>query len=453
LKYSHEDVVKILNDLGYELIDNKYPGARKPIVLKDLEGYLYVTTFSGFNQLIKEGHSPSKFTIHNIYTIKNIKLWCKINNKPYELISEVYINAKDNLNWKCLKEDCGEMFEKNWHDIYSNRGCPFCAGFQVGLSNCLATKFPKIANEWHPTKNGDLTPYDVTCGCDKEIWWQCNRGHEWNVAINTRINTSRINNNSCPYCSRRLPTEDYNLLIIHPIACEEWDYDKNDRRPEEYLPNANQYAFWICRKCGNKWEQIISDRVNRGKTGCPECKVYVATNEYNLLVNNSELCEEWNYDKNNTKPENYTPNSGQYAWWICKDCGNEWETQICSRNGRGNGCPRCAESKGEKRITKFLKQYNIYHIPQKSFNGLVGLGNGLLSYDFYLPKYNLLVEFQGEQHEHFVEWFYESIEDFEKQQEHDRRKKEYAEQNGYNFLEIWYWDSNNIEKILLDNIL
>ena len=72
----------------------------------------------------------------------------------------------------------------------------------------------------------------------------------------------------------------------------------------------------------------------------------------------------------------------------------------------------------------------------------------MLSYDFYLPSHNILYEYQGEQHERYIPGFHKSFEDFERQVEHDRRKKEYAEQNGYNFLEIWYWDFDNIEKIL-----
>ena len=82
------------------------------------------------------------------------------------------------------------------------------------------------------------------------------------------------------------------------------------------------------------------------------------------------------------------------------------------------------------------------------YDGLVGLGNGLLSYDFYIPKLNHLIEYQGEMHERFIRGIHKSIKDFEKQQEHDRRKKEYAQIHNINLLEIWYWDFDRIEKIL-----
>lgn len=135
---------------------------------------------------------------------------------------------------------------------------------------------------------------------------------------------------------------------------------------------------------------------------------------------------------------------------------------------QGCGCPECNKSKGEKECVRIFdfsnfirikqkdydklsdidKKLNKYYIPQKEFDNLVGLGNGLLSYDFYLPNYNLLIEYQGEQHEKYIKGFHKSKKDFEKQVEHDRRKREYAQINNINLLEIWYWDYDNIEEIL-----
>ena len=89
-----------------------------------------------------------------------------------------------------------------------------------------------------------------------------------------------------------------------------------------------------------------------------------------------------------------------------------------------------------------------YYKPQKEYDGLLGLGNGNLSYDFYLPSYNLLIEYQGGQHEKYIKGFHKTKNDFIIQQEHDRRKKQYAEDNNIKLLPIWYWDFDNIEEIL-----
>lgn len=114
-----------------------------------------------------------------------------------------------------------------------------------------------------------------------------------------------------------------------------------------------------------------------------------------------------------------------------------------------HGCPNCMKGKSrcENKIQEMLNDRKIIYEQQKRFNGLRGVKNGKLSYDFFIPKYNLLIEAQGEQHvtpkEHFG-----GEKQFERQQEHDKRKREYAKNNGYKLLEIWYYDYNNIDKIL-----
>ncbi|MFA7157180.1 MAG: zinc-ribbon domain-containing protein [Bacilli bacterium] len=363
-KWSIELVDNYMKSLGYILISNEYKNTSTKLVFKDEDGYLYYQSLSMF---INGGRS--KFDKSNPYTIDNIKLWCKLNNKSFELLEgQKYNGAIKKLNWKCL--NCKETFTMNWNNIYSGQSCGVCAGLQVVLSNCLATKNPELAKEWHPTLNGELTPYNVIPNRNKKVWWKCDEGHEWEAII-----SSRNNGCGCPYCSGRYPTKENNLLII-----------------------------------------------------------------------NSELCKEWNYNKNKKKPENYLPNSNDKVWWKCRECGHEWKSTINNRNN-GTGCPQCNESKGEKRIKEYLSD-NINYIWQKEFDGLIGLGNGLLSYDFYLIDYNILIEYQGLQHEKYKPGFHKSEKDFEYQQEHDRRKKEYAQNNNINLLEIWYWDYDNVEKIL-----
>lgn len=80
-----------------------------------------------------------------------------------------------------------------------------------------------------------------------------------------------------------------------------------------------------------------------------------------------------------------------------------------------------------------------------------GIKNGKLRYDFFIPMYNTLIEFQGKQHYEIVDFSGDvdvSQYNYFRQQEHDQRKREYAESNGYNLLEIPYYDYDNIEEIL-----
>lgn len=97
---------------------------------------------------------------------------------------------------------------------------------------------------------------------------------------------------------------------------------------------------------------------------------------------------------------------------------------------------------------------NIEFIPQKKFDDLKDVR--CLSYDFYLPSYNMLIEYQGEFHDgtvHKINPELQTKENVGNQKKHDDMKKEYAKNNGYNFIEIWYWDFNNIEAILKKELI
>jgi len=99
--------------------------------------------------------------------------------------------------WICSKCGC-EWKAKISNRTILKRGCPCCAGSLVVTGiNDLKTKFPHIAKEWHPTKNGDLSPEQVTSGSNKKVWWQCPLGHEYQATIGHRTTT---NGTGCPIC-------------------------------------------------------------------------------------------------------------------------------------------------------------------------------------------------------------------------------------------------------------
>lgn len=113
------------------------------------------------------------------------------------------------------------------------------------------------------------------------------------------------------------------------------------------------------------------------------------------------------------------------------------------------GCPFCKESKGEKIIYSFLVKNNISFVFQKTFDNLKDISK--LSYDFYLPNYNLLIEYNGIQHYKPIKKF-GGENYFDIQKKHDLLKKEYAEKNNINLLIISYKDIKNISNILKENI-
>ena len=68
--------------------------------------------------------------------------------------------------------------------------------YHIGY-NDLATTNPGLAKEWHPTKNGELTPQMIPAGTEKKVWWLCEKGHEWQAVV-----YSRNKGKECPICAR-----------------------------------------------------------------------------------------------------------------------------------------------------------------------------------------------------------------------------------------------------------
>lgn len=250
---------------------------------------------------------------------------------------------------------------------------------------------------------------------------------------------------------------------------ERWNYDLNKKQPDKILYTTFKKIWLNCPKNIHKPEfktlrhRILKDA--NAKIICSECESLIKTKSevknakpkrskgcYNLgdFLESFNLSGFWSI-KNKESIYSYTATQENvFGWWNCKmDIHSSYfdsVENIVLNNGR---CPICRKSisEGEGRIEKILNEYKIHTIPQKRFSELIGVGEGLLSYDFYLPDYNLIIEYQGGQHERSID-FFGGEEQFVKQQEHDKRKREYAEQNNIKLLEIWYYDFDNIETIL-----
>jgi superfamily II DNA or RNA helicase len=114
--------------------------------------------------------------------------------------SDVVAGSREEFWWKCPK---GQDHE--WKAKIADRtggpksGCPTCSNRQVSVTNSLASLFPEIAAEWHPTKNGNMTPADLVAGSSVTVWWKCANGldHEWESSSGNRTGPQK---SGCPYC-------------------------------------------------------------------------------------------------------------------------------------------------------------------------------------------------------------------------------------------------------------
>lgn len=225
-EHSYDRICEILNLFGYSIMTTRDDfniikislAKRIKISYKDNDGYFYYTNV----EHLQEGHMPSKFGNNNIFTIHNIRLWLIKNNRNFKLIDEVFISAINKLKFKCLVEGCGEIFETTWRDIKQGAGCPFCRGLKVSMSNCFATKSPRLLSEWNWEKNIDINPYNVPCGTNKNAWWTCGVcGHAWTASI-----SNRVKGRGCPVCRKSKGEKRIREILIKNNVYFYEEYDK-----------------------------------------------------------------------------------------------------------------------------------------------------------------------------------------------------------------------------------
>ena len=253
---------------------------------------------------------------------------------PFELT----MGSHEDVWWKC--SICGHEYPAKIYSRGAGRGCPVCAGKTVKPGyNDLATTHPELAREWHPTKNGNLKPTDVTKGSHEEVWWICEKGHDYPSAI-----YSRVAGNGCPYCAGKKVLPGYNdLATTHPELAREWHPTKNGSlKPTDVTKGSKTVVWWSCAK-GHTYQAAIQERVRgRGCSVCAGKKVQPGHND--LATTHPELAEEWHPTKNgNLKPTDVSAYSNKRVWWICKK-GHDYPSVIASRVA-GNGCPYCSNRK------------------------------------------------------------------------------------------------------------
>jgi len=185
-----------------------------------------------------------------------------------------------------------------------------------------------LYTEWDFDKNGSIEGYKSA----ERVWWICKNNHSWEASINNR----KSKHSGCPYCSGKKPSKENNLLVKHPILCEEWDYDKNKLDPNQYTSGSCKKTWWKCNK-GHSWDASPNTRTNGH--GCPYCNSKKTLLEDSLLYKYPELCKELNQEKNNFDPSKHRPFTNKNLWWICKN-NHTWKARTATRIA-GHGCPYC----------------------------------------------------------------------------------------------------------------
>jgi hypothetical protein len=185
----------------------------------------------------------------------------------------------------------------------------------------------------------------------------------------------------------------------------------------------NMHVFGIgCKKCGG--DRIAKSKFsNKDKFIEKSQKIYGDLYDYSLV--------DYKHSKVKVKI-------------LCSKHG-EFEKKPCQHTNMKQGCPRCKSSKGETTIENFLKNSNINYITEKRFPNCKN--KRPLPFDFYLPDYDSVIEFQGGQHYFPVKWF-GGEESFENIKFRDKIKREFCYANNISYIEINNQNLNELQTII-----
>lgn len=144
--------------------------------------------------------------------------------------------------------------------------------------------------------------------------------------------------------------------------------------------------------------------------------------------------------------------SGHKLYKCICDCGNEVVVQTNLLTTHHTSSCGCLLSYYNMYIDKLLTDKNIEHESEYT----IYIDDCYYRFDFYLPQYNLFIEYDGEQHYKPVRYYNQSDEQmnlsFKKTQEHDKIKNCYCKENKINLLRIPYWEKENIETIINNHL-
>lgn len=300
----------------------------------------------------------------------------------------------------------------------------------------------KFVEEINTITNGDYIVLGEYKGKRVKVRLRhCFCNYEWEVTPDNFI----YQGTRCPNCAKVKTLKNLKSKGTTKLNNEEFLLKVKNKFGAKFviLTDYNPDKVKVRHECGYEYETTPRDFLRKRTDKCLNC-----------IPNKSKTHSEFVKEIKNLVKDEYTILSeykGNRAKIKIKHeiCGSVWEAKPTLFLHNGNRCPECNESKGEKRIRNHLERKNINFESQKAFEGLTGIRNRSLKFDFAildsLDNIIFLIEYDGEFH--FKKQYKED--NYEMLVEHDQRKNEYCKNNNISLLRIPYWDFDNIEDILL----
>lgn len=323
-----------------------------------------------------------------------IKANLKHNNR-YNYDSVLYINNQTKVDIFCREHG---LFKQSPNAHMSGQGCPKCMNGIKYTQDEFLFKANKVHNNFY---NYDSVIY--------------NNSYEYiNIicpvhGIFKQMVNNHLSGQGCPKCKGKGLSTDDCIKMFNDKHNFKYDYSK-----VKYELQDKEVQI-ICPTHG-VFYQTPKNHL-RSKNGCPDCSNVKISNTTDFIKKSVKIHDNI-YDY---KDVNYI-NAKSNVNIICKIHGSFYQQP--TKHLSGQGCPICKLSKGELYIYKYLKNINISFKRQYKFENLN------LVFDFYLPDYNLCIEYDGIQHFKPINYF--------------GGKKSYIEQINRDKIKNQYCTDNNI---------
>jgi hypothetical protein len=237
----------------------------------------------------------------------------------------------------------------------------------------------------------------------------------------------QIANSHLNYAPELNMNQEYFIHKAKKIWKDEFDYSLVEYK------NCKEKVKIIFNKTNEMFEQSPESHLichPEGLNRVNSTKKFIL--ESNIIHDNKFIYDKSNYINTKTKIIITCPIHGDFS-------------QIPNSHLQGNGCSLCNESKGEKKINKFLTENNIVFERQKKFEDCKNIF--CLPFDFYIPSLRICIEFDGIQHYKALSYF-GGEEAFKKTKINDNIKNDYCENNYIDLIRIRYEQIEDIEYIL-----
>ena len=359
-----------------------------------------------------------------------------------ELLSDKYDGNKTKLLIKC---SCGEIFERTFNGFQKRQNCKYCSGNNLSyeyVDKFISDHKCKLLSKTYKNNSAKL---DIQCSC----------GELFSVSFNK----FKAGQQQCKKCGMKNRTE--KRIMSTNSKTEYYSYEKikniiDNNSTAKLISKEYKGCFESLElkcKCGNNFKQAfnhIKQKLNNNQDLlCPSCMKKISDESFRLSENeiNEKIFNKYKYQKFSIYDyENYI-NANSKNKFIHNECGHIFECTLSSLLQFGRLCPKCERkhSKGVYSIMHYLNENNIEYVQEKTFNDCKY--ERKLPFDFYLPKYNCCIEYDGEQHSKSTS-LYGGEKNFKKIRKRDEIKNDYCSKNNIPLLRISYKNNDFIDEII-----